>query len=152
YGEIGDEPPDVDDPKQLKAFAEALTELKTDGLVLAYHDRSDGGLFATLAEMAFAGHCGLDVSLSAYRSSALAQLFAEELGAVLQVREADEARVKAVFAKHGLDSLVSRIGVPVASKDGRDATGLRVRINIGDLHIDESWIDLRRAWSETSWQ
>ena len=162
YGEIGDEPPDLDDPQPLKSFADALGELKEQGVVLAYHDRSDGGLFATLTEMAFAGHCGLDLSLSvrsesgkresAHHGSALAQLFAEELGAVLQVREADEARVKAVFAKHGIDSLVSRLGVPVASKDGRDATALRVRIAIGDLHIDESWIDLRRAWSETSWQ
>jgi phosphoribosylformylglycinamidine synthase len=152
YGELGDEPPDLDDPRRLKAFAAALAELKAESLAVAYHDRSDGGLFATLTEMAFAGHCGLDVSLSAYRGSALAQLFAEELGAVIQVREADEARVKAVFANHGLDSMVSRIGVPVASTDGRDATGLRVRIAIGDLHLDESWIDLRRAWSETSWQ
>src|SRR6185369_4755455 len=95
YGEIGDETPDLDDPQHLKSFAEALAELRTQGLVLAYHDRSDGGLFATLTEMAFAGHCGLDVSLSSYRGSALAQLFAEELGAVIQVREADESRVKA---------------------------------------------------------
>ena len=61
YGEIGDEPPDLDDPQRLKAFAAALAELRAAGLVLAYHDRSDGGLFATLVEMAFAGHCGLDV-------------------------------------------------------------------------------------------
>ncbi len=63
YGEIGDVPADLDDPKRLKAFAEALSELKNGGMVLAYHDRSDGGLFATLTEMAFAGHCGLDISL-----------------------------------------------------------------------------------------
>ena len=152
YGEIGDVPPDLDDPQRLKSFAAALTELKDAGLALAYHDRSDGGLFATLTEMAFAGHCGLDISLAADRGPALAQLFAEELGAVIQVREADETRVASIFAKHGLASLVSRIGKPVASKDGRDATALRVRIAIGDTHIDESWIDLRRAWSETSWQ
>jgi phosphoribosylformylglycinamidine synthase len=152
YGEIGEEPPDLDDPQSLKSFAEALNELKADGLVLAYHDRSDGGLFTTLAEMAFAGHCGVDVSLPAGRGSALAALFAEELGAVLQIHEGDEARVRAVFAKHGIESLVSRIGVPVPSADYRDATGLRVRIAVGDVKIDESWIDLRRAWSETSWQ
>ncbi|MEJ1961223.1 MAG: phosphoribosylformylglycinamidine synthase [Gammaproteobacteria bacterium] len=152
YGEIGDVPPDLDDPQPLKAFAEALTELKKAGLLLAYHDRSDGGLFATLTEMAFAGHCGVDIELPAGRGPALAQLFAEELGAVIQVREVDEARVTGIFARHGLASLVSRIGKPVASKDGRDASALRVRIAVGETRIDESWIDLRHAWSETSWQ
>jgi len=62
--------------------------------VLAYHDRSDGGLFATVTEMAFAGHCGVDIVLDAKRGPALAQLFSEELGAVIQVREADEPRVR----------------------------------------------------------
>ena len=198
YGEIGDTPPDLDDPAQLKAFADAITELKDAGVVLAYHDRSDGGVFATLVEMAFAGHCGLDVVLprteaslvtaaggiaqgnaggaaSAAASNAsapsssrsIAQLFSEELGAVVQVREVDEPRVTAVLAKHGLTSLAHRIGKPVASSDGRDATQLRIRIaaggatdldakdsdvTAGGVHIDESWIDLRRAWSETSWQ
>ncbi len=152
YGEIGETPPDLDDPQRLKSFAEALTELKNAGLVLAYHDRSDGGLFATLTEMAFAGHCGLDISLPAARGPAIEQLFAEELGAVLQVREADEARVAAVLAKHGLERLSLRVGKPVPSNDGRDATGLRVRITVGDTRFDEAWVDLRRAWSETSWQ
>src|SRR5262245_15819949 len=119
-------------------------ELKAANLVLAYHDRSDGGLSATLVEMAFAGHCGVDVSLPAARGPALAQLFSEELGAVVQVREKDEAHVAAVFASHGFGAHALRIGTP--SRD------LRVRIEIGDAHFDESWSDLRRAWSETSWQ
>jgi phosphoribosylformylglycinamidine synthase len=152
YGELGDTPPDLDDPQRLKAFAAALAELKAAGLVLAYHDRSDGGLFATLTEMAFAGHCGLDISLLAARGPAVAQLFAEELGAVIQVRESDEARVAAILHKHDVASLSSRIGKPVPSKDGRDATGLRIRIAVGDTVFDEPWLDLRRAWSETSWQ
>jgi phosphoribosylformylglycinamidine synthase len=152
YREIGAVPADLDDPARLKAFAAALSELKEAGLVLAYHDRSDGGVFATLVEMAFAGHCGLDVTLPASNTAPVAQLFAEELGAVLQVRTADEWRVSAILAKHGLDALSARIGKPVASADGADATGLRVKIVAGDRRIDESWIDLRRAWSETSWQ
>jgi phosphoribosylformylglycinamidine synthase len=144
YAQLGDDPPDLDDPRQLTQFAAALRELKVAGLALAYHDRSDGGLFATLVEMAFAGHCGLDISLPGARGSALAQLFAEELGAVLQVRAADEARVAAVLASHGLGAHSLRIGAP--------ARPLRVRISVGETHLDESWIDLRRAWSETSWQ
>jgi phosphoribosylformylglycinamidine synthase len=176
YGEIGDTPADLDDPQRLKAFAQALTELKNTGLVLAYHDRSDGGLFATLTEMAFAGHCGLEIALPGSLAAGpgtisrgrgasaagaasggdvgttVAQLFAEELGVVLQVREEDETRMGAVLTKHGLGAVTHRLGTPVASKDGRDATGLRIRIAGPDAQFDESWIDLRRAWSETSWQ
>jgi phosphoribosylformylglycinamidine synthase len=68
YGRIGDEAPDCDDASWLRAFVGAVIELRREGLILAYHDRSDGGLFATLAEMAFAGHCGLDITLAAGES------------------------------------------------------------------------------------
>ncbi len=152
YGELGDEPPDLDDPQRLKAFAAALTELKASKRLLAYHDRSDGGLFATLTEMAFAGHCGIDITLPAFGGSALAQLFNEELGAVVQVKVTDEAAVAAVLRHHGFGAHARRIGVPAATGDIADATQLRVRINIGAERFDEAWIDLRRAWSETSWQ
>ncbi len=139
YGEIGETPADLDDPRRLKAFAEAVVELRNSGIVLAHHDRSDGGLFATLTEMAFAGHCGLDIALpgsiaggpdkvSRPAGWTIAQLFAEELGAVLQIRAEDEIRFGAVLTKHGLGAVTHRLGTPVASKDGRDATGLRIRI------------------------
>ncbi len=155
YGELGDEPPDLDAPAQLKAFAAALGELKATGKVIAYHDRSDGGLFATLTEMAFAGHCGLNVSLpAAVRAEAepLAQLFSEELGAVIQVRADDDAHVTAAFAKHGLAAQTVRIGEAVAPSGTADASALRVRLQVGATVFDEPWIELRRAWSETSWQ
>jgi phosphoribosylformylglycinamidine synthase len=146
YGELGDVPADLDDPQRLKAFARALADLKAAQLVLAYHDRSDGGLFATLTEMAFAGHCGLDVSLPASRGHALAQLFSEELGAVIQVRTSDDPRVAALLAQHGFTTHAFRIGAPNAASDPR------VRLAVGETQFDESWSDLRRAWSETSWQ
>ncbi|MEP7242551.1 MAG: phosphoribosylformylglycinamidine synthase [Gammaproteobacteria bacterium] len=152
YGEMGDEPADLDDPQRLKAFAAALGELKATKRVLAYHDRSDGGLFATLTEMAFAGHCGIDASLPAARGKALAQLFSEELGAVIQVRASDDAHVAAVFASHGFGAHTLRIGEPTAPAGVADASRLRIRIEVGDTRLDEAWVDLRRAWSETSWQ
>jgi phosphoribosylformylglycinamidine synthase len=152
YGELGNESPDLDDPQRLKAFAAALAELKATKMVLAYHDRSDGGLFATLTEMAFAGHCGIDVSLPAARGHALAQLFSEELGAVIQVRVSDEAHVAAVFASHGFGAHTLCIAEPTAPAGTADASKLRIRIEVGSTRFDESWIDLRRAWSETSWQ
>jgi phosphoribosylformylglycinamidine synthase len=144
YSQLGDEPADLDDPQRLVNFAAALTELKAANLVMAYHDRSDGGLFATLAEMAFAGRCGLDITLPEGRGSAIAQLFSEELGAVIQVRASDEARVAAVLASHGLGPYAFRIGAPT--------TDAKVRIAVGETRFEESLRDLRAAWSETSWQ
>jgi phosphoribosylformylglycinamidine synthase len=145
YGELGAEPPDLDDSQRLVRLAAALTELRHAGLVLAYHDRSDGGLLATLLEMAFAGHCGLDIRLPERSGSPAAQLFAEELGVVLQIAAADESRVQEILARHGLAELATRVGVPLQD--------LRVRIHVGsDQVLDESWVDLRCAWSETSWR
>jgi phosphoribosylformylglycinamidine synthase len=80
YGQLGDVGPDLDDPELLKRFFAAIQELQTEGLLLAYHDRSDGGLITTLCEMAFAGHCGVDVDLAAVGPDDLSALFSEELG------------------------------------------------------------------------
>ena len=145
YGELGAEPPDLDDSQRLVRLAAALAELKGAGIVLAYHDRSDGGLIATLLEMAFAGHCGLDIRLPAQSGSPAAQLFAEELGVVLQIAAADEGRVQEVLSRHGLAELATPVAVPLAE--------LRIRIHVGpDRLLDESWAELRGAWSETSWR
>jgi phosphoribosylformylglycinamidine synthase len=145
YGELGAEPADVDDAHRLVRLAAAMAELRQAGLVLAYHDRSDGGLLATLLEMAFAGHCGLDVRLPAQGGSPAAQLFAEELGVVLQIASADETKVREIFSRHGLADLAVRVGTPLPE--------LRVRMHVGaERLLDESWADLRSAWSETSWR
>lgn len=142
HGELGAVPPDLDDPQRLVRFAAALAELRAGGLILAYHDRSDGGLFATLVEMAFAGHCGLDIALPAARGPALAQLFSEELGVVVQVSAADEPRFLQILEQHGLECVY--LGAPVSE--------LTVRMSVGDSVLEEPWVELRRAWSETSWQ
>jgi len=143
YERVGGASPDAEDPALLRGFAAAMIELRARELVLAYHDRSDGGVLVSLLEMAFAGHCGLDLELAGADSSAVAQLFAEEPGAVLQVARRDEAALMQCLAAHGLLDCVHRLGAPSAA--------LRVRIRIGALLIDESWRDLRRAWSETSY-
>jgi phosphoribosylformylglycinamidine synthase len=144
YGESGDVPPDLDDPQRLVNLTAALSELRAANLLLAYHDRSDGGLFATLLEMAFAGGCGLHVALPAAAGSAPAQLFSEELGVVVQIMAADEPRFAQVLAKHGLSEAALYLGAPTSD--------MRVQMKIGTTEFDESWVDLRRAWSETSWQ
>jgi phosphoribosylformylglycinamidine synthase len=144
YGELGEEPADLDEPQRLAQLAGALGELRNHRLLRAYHDRSDGGLFATLVEMAFAGHCGLDVSLPAARGNALAQLFAEEPGVVVQILAGDEPAFLAILARHGLGDAALYLGAPVSER--------RVQIRVGDTWFDESLVELRRAWSETSWQ
>jgi len=144
YGCIGREPPDCDDSRRVRDFFAAIARLRGAGLLLAYHDRSDGGLFVTLAEMAFAGRCGLEVEIdSGGPGAAVAALFAEELGAVLQVRADDEAQVLAALREAGLGAFCRVIG-RVVTED---------RISIRDTSgavLVASRTELRRAWSETS--
>ncbi len=143
-GRDGDLPPDVDDPARLRGFFDAMQELSEAGLALAYHDRSDGGLVVTLLEMAFAAGVGLDIELSASGGDDLGVLFAEELGAVVQVRSADTSRVTEILRRHGLGDVVAPIGRPVP--------GARVVVRReGRTLLDEDRHVLRRAWSETSW-
>ncbi len=143
YGELGRHAPDVDAPAQLRAFVRLVGGLLAEGRLLAYHDRSDGGLFVTLAEMAFASRCGLQIDLQGLTGTPAAVLFAEELGAVLQVRSADRALVTQRLAEAGLAGLAHWIGRPVP--------GRRLRIGAGDaLWLDEDRTALHRAWSETS--
>jgi phosphoribosylformylglycinamidine synthase len=142
YGALGDEAPDLASPELLLNFAAALRASRQRSLVLAYHDISDGGVFTTLAEMAFASHCGLSVDLPAGRGGLLARLFAEEAGAVLQVRAADVTAVTTLFAAQGLAANVFDIGEPM------QAPSLQWRC--GSERFATELAPLRRAWSETS--
>ncbi|WP_129642910.1 phosphoribosylformylglycinamidine synthase [Peristeroidobacter agariperforans] len=145
FGRLGHEAPDCDDPKVLANFFAAIVELRAAGSIVAYHDRSDGGLFATLAEMAFAGHCGMDVDLGVEVRDPNAALFSEELGAVLQVRSSDVKSVLGALDRHGLATM-SRVIGKVTQEDR-----LRIRSG-GESLLDESRTDLHRAWSETSFR
>jgi phosphoribosylformylglycinamidine synthase len=141
YGQLGDESPDLDDPAALKTFFATIQQLNSKGLLLAYHDRSDGGLLVTLLEMAFAGGCGLDVDLAGQACASPALLFSEELGAVIQVRESDVAAVRAAFA--GSAGHIHSIGCPTA--------GSRIVFRRGDqLLLEDTRANLRRVWSETT--
>jgi phosphoribosylformylglycinamidine synthase len=148
YGQMGDTVPDLDDARDLKRFFETVQALNRDGLLLAYHDRSDGGLFATLCEMAFAAHCGVSVDLDALCDSGklaqlLAALFAEELGAVLQVRAEDRSAVLARLVAQDLHA--KTIGSPNESDEIRLLRGATPLLT-------EKRIALQRAWSETTWR
>ncbi len=145
YRQLGDKPADVRDAKQLAGFWNAIQTLVADGKLLAYHDRSDGGLLVTLAEMAFTGHCGVEADIAALGSDSLAALFNEELGAVIQVAAADCAAVEQVFAANGLAECVHVLG--------RAVEGDRFVITSGDSAVySESRTTLRTWWAETTWQ
>ncbi|MEN4769497.1 phosphoribosylformylglycinamidine synthase [Duffyella gerundensis] len=145
YRQLGDKPADVRDATQLAGFFNAIQSLVADDKLLAYHDRSDGGLLVTLAEMAFAGHCGVEVDIAALGNDALAALFNEELGAVIQIAHADLAAVQACFTQHGLADCVHVIG--------QATQGDRFVIAAGDKPVySESRTTLRVWWAETTWQ
>jgi phosphoribosylformylglycinamidine synthase len=140
----GGEPADLDSPTLLQALFAALRELKDRQWLLAYHDRSDGGVLLTALEMAFASHCGLALDLGAV-GDPVAACFAEEPGAVVQVPAAGAGEVAALFARHGLAELVRDIGAPRAGDD------VRVSANGREIFAG-SRLDLHRNWSEVSFR
>lgn len=147
-GQIGRAAPDVDDAEDLKAFFAVIQGLNADGHLLAYHDRSDGGLMATVVEMAFAGHCGLDLNLDALaenRDELSAALFNEELGAVIQVRTGATPEVLAQFSAAGLEDCVAVIGQPVNTAE------IELSFN-GERVFSAQRRNLQRIWSETSYR
>ncbi len=167
HSATGNRAPDVVDAAQLKAFFGAVRKLSREGRVLAYHDRSDGGLFVTVAEMMFASHQGvtlnLDVLTYAEREAdvddyditpvtqkigeteaVLAALFNEELGAVLQIRRADREAVMAALREAGLGAVSHVIGAPNTGDELKIVRATRTL-------FAEKRVDLQRAWSETSY-
>jgi phosphoribosylformylglycinamidine synthase len=138
-------PADVDDPQRLKNFFTAIQAANAQGLLLAYHDRADGGVLIALIEMALAGHCGMDVEMNGWGESILASLFSEELGAVVQIRTGDRGAFLALLGEHGLDKLANFCGNPHKRK--------RVKLWLGGESLARwTWEDLMRGWSETSYQ
>ena len=147
YGKLGSQAPDVDDAEDLKAFFAVIQGLNADGRLLAYHDRSDGGLMTTVLEMAFAGHCGLNLaldSLAASREELAAVLFNEELGAVIQVHQDATAEVLSQFSAAGLDC-VAVIGQPVNNDE------VTIRFNDQPVFAGQRHL-LQREWAQTSYQ
>jgi len=167
--QVGDAAPDVDDPEDLKRFFAAIQSLNARGLLLAYHDRSDGGLWATVCEMAFAGHVGVSLNVDMLTLDAnhesdygdakdwakqtsgrrddrtVRALFTEELGAVVQVRASDRDAVLGALREHGLSACSHVIGKP----NERDAIEI---YRDAKKIFDATRVELHRAWSEVSWR
>ncbi|HGO7573175.1 TPA: phosphoribosylformylglycinamidine synthase [Neisseria meningitidis] len=168
YNNMSGDAPDLDDTGRLKAFYSVIQQLVAENKLLAYHDRSDGGLFATLAEMAFAGRCGIsadidclmdkflpihhpdfqgdpaeDLSDELYNHAAIKILFNEELGAVIQIRQKDRDYVDAAFKAANLIDAVSWIGSPDFDNESISFFGY-------GYFLEQTRADLQRAWQETS--
>jgi phosphoribosylformylglycinamidine synthase len=145
YGQLGDACPDLDDPELFKAFFAAMQTLNRERLLLAYHDRSDGGLWACLCEMAFAARTGLDIALDSLKGTPLSSLFNEELGAAIQVREAQLGIVRERLRAAGLVGCIHDIGAPNENRRIVVRHGARVV-------LEESRLELQKIWSETSYR
>ncbi|MCA3158611.1 MAG: phosphoribosylformylglycinamidine synthase [Burkholderiales bacterium] len=166
--QFGSEVPDVDDPAALKAFFAAIQALNAQNLLLAYHDCSDGGLFSTVCEMAFAGRTGVTLNVDVLTLDPHAQdwgdfkirpeqvsvqrheltlkaLFNEELGAVVQIRRSDESRVMQVLREHGLGKDSHRIG----QLNEREVVEIYRDTKVV---LSATCVELQTAWSDTSWR
>lgn len=145
YRQLGDKPADLHDVPAFRAFFDIIQALVADEKLLAYHDRGDGGLLVTLAEMAFAGHCGIEVDIAALGDDPLAALFSEELGAVIQVAASEADVIMDQLAAVGLKACSHRLG--------RALAGDRFVITAGQRPVySESRNQLRMWWAETTWQ
>ncbi|HWA39368.1 MAG TPA: phosphoribosylformylglycinamidine synthase, partial [Burkholderiales bacterium] len=169
YSQLGDETPDLDEPALLAGFFSVVQRLAGEKRILAYHDRSDGGLVAAACEMAFAGRTGITLSLDAIafdaaaddvdafkrnsdeqlagraKDLALAALFSEELGAILQIRTADREKVMQALREAGLGDHAHVVG----HLNTRDE--IRISRNAKPVFAKPR-VELQRAWSETSWR
>jgi len=145
FGQLGDTVPDMGSAADLLGFFRLVQEYLQAGRLLAYHDRSDGGLAVTLLEMAFAGHCGLSIDLAGVPGDALGRLFSEEAGAVLQLARADLSAFRARAAGHGLDDCLYPIGSAVAGDVVAIADG-------PELLLRDSRARLQQLWTRTSYE
>ena len=145
YKQLGDKPADVVNVQRLKDFYNAMQALVAEDQLLAYHDRSDGGLITTLAEMAFAGHCGVEVDISALGDNDLAVLFNEELGAVIQVADSQLESVREVLKAHNLLGITHELGAVTADDRFEISRSSRKLLS-------EKRSELRGIWAELTHQ
>ena len=142
YSQMGAVAPDVDDAECLKAFFNTMQSLIESESLLAYHDRSDGGLFTTLSEMAFAGRTGVSIDISALDKDSMAVLFNEELGAVIQVKKEQAAEILEQFSNENISAH------PIGTINRADS--IEISSN-GDLLFSKPRTELQEHWSRTSY-
>ena len=144
YKQVGHASPDVDDGKRLKTFFDLIQQFNSEGKLLAYHDRSDGGLLVTMFEMAFAANLGVTIDLNEMHGETLAAVFNEELGVVIQVRRADLTEMLWRCYEVGMVEIH-----PIGHLNDRGALEVNRQ---GKQLFSDSLTNLRRIWSETTYQ
>ncbi|KAF8492923.1 phosphoribosylformylglycinamidin [Gautieria morchelliformis] len=153
YKQIGHEAPNVEDPTLLKSFFTGCNRIKQHHpeAILAYHDRSDGGLFTTLAEMCFAGRVGAEISLDAFspHDDPIASLFNEELGAVVQIRATDLTKLTSVYSAEGFPSIAMHVIGKVQQGSGVESLSI---IHHSQRIFSSTRSSLQQVWGETSYQ
>lgn len=145
YRHLGKETADIRDIDVLAKFYQAIQQLVEKDLILAYHDRSDGGLIITLLEMAFAGHCGLNIDITQLGDNLLSTLFTEELGCVIQVADTAMTEVNKCLSAYGLSEYVYDLGSAIAGDD------IIISYKQNPIY-QQSRNLLRTYWAETTWQ
>ena len=145
YSQLGNEAPDLDNAALFKAFFDTIQTLNDKGLILAYHDRADGGLLATVTEMLFAGRKGVDLDVSDLSGDTLAALFNEELGVVIQVKNNELHHVARLLDDAGIDDCSHIIGRVVDGQQLRIFRG-------GQEFFSASRAELQQTWSEVSYR
>ena len=145
YAQFGGEPPDLDSPVLLRNLFELIRDAREEGMVLACHDRSDGGAFASLCEMAFASHCGLDLQLDRWGDNPFSTLFCEELGVIVQVPTDKRAEFADLIDHHGLTHCAQRIGRTLAAPRVRVLAGQKVLAEWGWQELFEAWWSVTHA-------
>jgi phosphoribosylformylglycinamidine synthase len=145
YSKLGGQPPDVDSSTHLKSFFALIQKLNKDGLIHAYHDRSDGGLVALISEMMFASHCGITLDLSVLSGKTIPLLFTEELGVVVQIETEQLSTIMQLCEQFNLREKVFVIG------QVNDTDNLLI-VRDNKAVYQESRVNLQRTWSETSYR
>lgn len=145
YRHLGKETADIRDVEVLAKFYQAIQQLVEKDLILAYHDRSDGGLIITLLEMAFAGHCGINIDITQLGANLLSTLFTEELGCVIQVADTAMTEVNKCLSAYGLSEYVYDLGSAIAGDD------IIISYKQNPIY-QQSRNLLRTYWAETTWQ
>ena len=143
FSQTGDTPPDLDNANLIKSLFSAITDLKAENLIHAYHDRSDGGLLTSICEMSFASHVGIDLKLDDLGNDVIASLFSEELGTVIQINAEDVDKINSIFTKHNLASNTHVIG------SLNKTNSILISYNKKVIY-EKPWPELLGLWSSTS--
>jgi len=143
--QIGDQSPDIEDTKLLKQSFSAVQQMIEENIILAGHDRSDGGLITTLLEMAFSGNCGLDLAVEAVNIEPISYFFNEELGLVMEVAPEKVSRFKEILKEHNLVGQAYELGKTVNEPQ------IKIKFNQQEV-LNEDMKALRQVWQETSYQ